>query len=84
MNANKSIHITVENIDTVYRYINVYYTRSSSAFDSGRTTLAYKIDKKFPIIGDTCDIIINGNENTTSIPLSEINSQYFVSNAVQT
>lgn len=84
MNANKSIHVTVENIDTVYRYINVYYTRSSSAFDSGRTTLAYKIDKKFPIIGNKCDIIINGNENTTSIPLSEINSQYFVSNAVQT
>ena len=84
MNANKSIHVTVENIDTVYRYINVYYTRSSSAFDSGRTTLAYKIDKKFPIIGNKCDIVINGNENTTSIPLSEINSQYFVSNAVQT
>lgn len=83
MNANKSIHVTVENIDTVYRYINVYYTRSSSAFDSGRTTLAYKIDKKFPIIGKKCDIVINGNENTTSIPLSEINSQYFVSNAVQ-
>ena len=83
MNANKSIHVTVENIDTVYRYINVYYTRSSSAFDSGRTTLAYKIDKKFPIIGKKCDIVINGNENTTSIPLSEINSQYFVSNTVQ-
>jgi len=36
MNANKSISITLSNLDSAYRYIKVYYSRTSSAIDSNR------------------------------------------------
>jgi len=33
MNANKTIDITLTNIDEAYDYVKVYYTRTSSDFD---------------------------------------------------
>ena len=84
MNANKSIQITLSNLDTAYKFIRVYYTRSSSAIDSDRITLAYSIDKNFEYTENECKIIITGDEIINAIPLSEINTQYFVSNTAKT
>jgi hypothetical protein len=36
MDANKSIYITLDNLDKAYKYIKVYYSRTSSAIDSTR------------------------------------------------
>lgn len=84
MNANKSIQIQLENLDEAYRYIRVYYSRTSSAIDSNRIPQAYSIDKNFPYEGDTCKVIITGEENITQIPISELNTQYFVANTAKT
>ena len=84
MNANKSIQITLSNLDTAYKFIRVYFTRSSSAIDSDRITLAYSIDKNFEYTDNECKIIITGDETINTIPLSEINTQYFVSNTAKT
>ena len=92
MNANKSIRVSLFNLDPIYKYIKVYYTRTSSAMDSTRIAQAVEIDKKFSITSYTdengeaaykCDIIITGDENSFTIPVSEINSQYFVADAVK-
>jgi hypothetical protein len=74
MNANKSIQITLSNLDTAYKFIRVYFTRSSSAIDSDRITLAYSIDKNFEYTENECKIIITGDEIINTIPLSEINT----------
>lgn len=78
MNANKSILFTIKNIYKDYKFITVLYTRSSSEIDSGRVTSAYSITHKFPIKNNSCSIIITGAQETTQIPLSEINSSYFI------
>ena len=46
MNANKTIDITLKNIDEAYDYVKVYYTRTSSDFDQNRQISAYKLIKK--------------------------------------
>lgn len=84
MDANKSIRITLSNLDKAYKYIKVYYSRTSSAIDSTRIPQAYVINKSFPYEDDQCNIIITGDETTTQIPISELNLQYFVANTAKT
>lgn len=81
--SNKAINITVNNIESSYNYIKVYYTRSTSDVDQNKVTTAYKIDQKFLVQNNSCSILITGNENTTEIPLSEINVQFFLADKVQ-
>lgn len=98
MNANKSISIKINNIDTSYNNIKVYFTRTSSAMDSNRVPQAYVINKAFNIenpynrINNLIDdklvnettLIITGDEDITQIPLSEITTQYFIANKAKT
>ena len=84
MNAHKSISVTLTKLDKAYRYIKVYYSRTSSAIDSNRIPQAYSIDKNFQYENDSCNIVITGEENITQIPLSELNTQYFVANTAKT
>ena len=98
MNANKSISIKINNIDTSYNNIKVYFTRTSSAMDSNRIPQAYVINKAFNIenpynrINNLIDdklvnettLIITGDEDITQIPLSEITTQYFIANKAKT
>lgn len=82
-NSNKSIDITVSNMDPAYDYITVYYSRETSDLNQNSVVSAFKIDQKFISINSTCNIIITGNENKTEIPVSDINAQYFVADGVQ-
>lgn len=77
-NSNKSISLTVTNIDSSYDYLKVYYTRSTSDIDSLRHTSAHRIEKKFVVRNGTCSILITGNEDKTDIPITDINVQYFM------
>lgn len=76
-NTNKSICITVDNIDVSYDYIQVYYSRySSDQFELTNTSI-FKIIEKVPILKrKSIDIIINGNENTQEITPTELNTDY--------
>lgn len=84
MNANKSIKITLSNLDSAYHYIKVYYVRTSAAIDSTRIPIAAEITKKYSIDSGTCDILITGDESVNSIPVSEINTEYIVANTAKT
>lgn len=82
MNANKSIQVTLEDIDETYKFVKVYYVRQSSAADSNRIPQAYEILKEYPnSTSGKCKITITGDEEVQQIPLSEINTQYFVSDS---
>ena len=84
MNAHKSIQFTISNIDQSYDYVKVYYTRSSAEHLANRITQAYSINKKYTVRSGQCKIIINGTEVGKTIPLSDINTQYFVADSVGT
>lgn len=83
MQSNKSINITVTNVDPAYDYIKVYYTRETSDLLQNSVTSAFKIEQDFICQNQSCRIIINGDEKKTEIPISEINNQYFIADAVQ-
>lgn len=76
--ANKSISLTVSDIDSSYDYIKVYYTRSTSDVDSNRIVTAHEINRKFPVRNNSCNVIITGSEETKDIPVSDINIQYSI------
>lgn len=76
--ANKSISLTVSDIDSSYDYIKVYYTRSTSDVDSNRVVTAHEINRKFPVRNNSCNVIITGSEETKDIPVSDINIQYSI------
>lgn len=77
-NSNKSIFLSVSNIDSSYDYIKVYYTRSTSDVDSNRVVTAYEIVKKYPVRNNSCNVIITGDEDTKDIPITDINIQYSI------
>lgn len=76
--SNKSISLTVSDIDSSYDYIKVYYTRSTSDVDSNRIVTAHEIDRKFPVRNNSCNVIITGAEETKDILITDINIQYSI------
>ena len=66
--TDKSIELTIDNIDTSYNYINVYYSKYSSDKFSLTNTSIYKILDKYPILSsNSVKIRITGDENVEEI-----------------
>ena len=82
-NSNKSITLTITNIDEAYDYIKVYYTRVTSNQDENAIVQAVKINKKYVVKNSSVSIIITGYEDSTDIPISDINTQYFIADKVK-
>ena len=84
-NSLKSVKFYLSNIDTSYPYLEVYYTRATSDPNENYIKEAVKINKKYPITNvGTCNITINGYEETTNVDLSEINSYFNIINSSYT
>lgn len=83
-NAFKSISFQLNNIDYSYNYITVYYTRNTGDSYQTRSTKAYKINDKYIVKHQICTINVTGLENSTEIPISEINNQFFQVNKAKT
>ena len=75
-NSYKTISFTLNNIDSEYSYIKVYYIRYSSDIDEHRSTNAYKLHPKYCVKDNRCDILITGFENYDEISVDELNIQY--------
>lgn len=83
--SHKSVQFLLTNIDSAYQYVNVYYTRASSDIFQNSTTTAIKIEQKFLVNNFLkCNIVITGYEDTTEIPLTDINPMYQIASAVET
>lgn len=84
-NCYKTVKFYLSNIDSSYSYVHVYYTRETSDIDQNAVTKAARIEKNY-IVNNAlaCDVVITGFENETEIPLSDINVQYNIADAVET
>lgn len=84
-NAYKSVRFVLDNIDSSYQYIQVYYTRSTSNMYEPYVTKAYKIKQNYLVNNSLlCQIYINGDEEVEEIPISDINPLYQIAGNVQT
>ena len=83
-NAFKAVSFQLNNIDYSYNYITVYYTRNTGDSYQTRSTKAYKINDKYIVKHQICTINVTGLEDSTEIPISEINNQFFQVNKAKT
>lgn len=84
-NAYKSVKFLLNNVDSAYQYVSVYYTKSTANINEMAVTKAYKIKQKYLVNNSlTCQIYVTGNEEVDEIPLSDINPFYQISQNVQT
>ena len=82
--SNKMVKMLLSNIDTAYDYVHVYYTRSTSDVDEVPVKYAVRIDRDFVIKSESCELIISGFDNETTITIDEVNLQYFVASTAKT
>lgn len=81
-NSTKQIEFKLDNIDSAYDYISVYYSRYTA---EGQENAAYeyvKINKKYNRVSPK--LVITGFEETEQITVSDINVSYNLVDAVQT
>ena len=72
-NSEKLIKFKFTNLDLAYKYIRVYYTRTTG---NPETTTAHFINDKFKILGETTEITITGFETHLEEDISSINIKY--------
>lgn len=84
-NAYKSVKFLLNDVDSAYQYVNVYYTKSTANVNEQPVVKAYKIRQKYLVNNSlVCQIYITGSEEVDEIPLSDINPFYQISQSVQT
>ena len=82
--TDKSILLRINNIDTSFQKIYLYYTRETCDTNGTRITEAYKIKQPYTINTETLDITINGYEEVEKINLEELNIKYLYVDSVKT
>lgn len=74
--TNKSIRLLIENLDTSFSNIYLYYTIASCNEDGSKTTRAYEIIDPYKINSESETLLISGFENKTEIAIDDLNIQY--------
>lgn len=74
--AGKSIKFKLQNIDSGFDYVRVFYERTSSGNDQAASTLFYMIDQNFPIVNNCCDITLIGEEQILPISIQDLKNEY--------
>ena len=74
--AGKSIKFRLQNIDSGFDYVRVFYERTSSGNDQAASTLFYMIDQNFPIVNNCCDITLIGEEQVLPISIQDLKNEY--------
>lgn len=82
--TNKIAKLTLENLDTTYDYINIYYTRSTGDYSEAEIVEAYKIANKKIVNSDKLTLTITGLEVADVISVDELNIQYNIVDKVKT
>lgn len=76
-NTHKQISFTLTNLDKTFDYVRVFFERTSSGGQSKAATRYYMIDKNYPILNSTCDILITGAELMSSeLTLQDLQTTY--------
>lgn len=82
--TDKAILLKIDNIDTSFQKIYLYYSRESCDVNGARITEFAMIKEPYEITNDVLDISVNGYEEIEKITEEELNIQYNVVTAVKT
>lgn len=82
--TDKSISIRINNIDTSFQKVYLYYTRESSDVNGARITETCMIKEPYDIKNSYLDITINGFEEIQEISEEELNIKYLYVDRVKT
>ena len=82
--TDKSVSIRINNIDTSFQKVYLYYTRESSDINGARTTETCMIKEPYDIKNSYLDITINGFEEVQDINEEELNIKYLYVDRVKT
>lgn len=76
-NSAKQVRFQIQDLDTSFSYVTVYYSRNSAEINQNYVTEYAKIDRKYPINNaGVADILITGFERVDDITNEEINLTY--------
>ena len=82
--TDKSINLRINNIDTSFQKVYLYYTRESCDINGSRITEAAMIKEPYDIKNSYLDITINGFEEIQEINENELNIEYLYVDKVKT
>lgn len=82
--TNKIAKFTLNNLDTAYDYVNVYFTRATSDYSESLIKTAYKLVTKKIVSGPSIPITITGLEQVQAINIDQLNIQYNIVDSVKT
>ena len=82
--TDKSINLRINNIDTSFQKVYLYYTRESCDINGSRITEAAMIKEPYDIKNSYLDITINGFEEIQEINKNELNIEYLYVDKVKT
>lgn len=82
--TNKSITLSLSNIDTTFPKFYVYYSRETSDLNGFRTVEFGKFTKPHDISSDKQELIIYGYEETSLITEDDLNLNYLTVSAAKT
>lgn len=75
-NSHKQVHFVLENIDSAYNRVLVYYTRTTSS-STGVLQVEHKmLGESYDVYNGSANITITGYEPTYAVDESEINTSY--------
>src|SRR5690606_6125323 len=76
---------SLNNIDTAYDYVNVYFSRTTGGYDKEPLVGYYRISSKKPITGQQeLEIIVTGLDRVEQISIDQLNIQYNIVDKVKT
>lgn len=82
--TDKSVSIKINNIDTSFQKVYLYYTRETSDINGVRITEAAMIKEPYDIKNSYLDITVNGYEEIQTINEEELNIKYLYVDRVKT
>jgi hypothetical protein len=82
--TNKIAKFTLNNIDSSYDYLNIYFTRATADYNDIEVIEAFKISTRKVISGNSLSVTITGLEDTIQIGVEDLNIQYNTVDAVKT
>ena len=82
--TDKSVSIRINNIDTSFQKVYLYYTRETSDINGARITESAMIREPYDIKNSYLDITINGFEEVEQINEEELNIKYLYVDRVKT
>ena len=82
--TDKSVSIRINNIDTSFQKVYLYYTRETSDINGARITESAMIKEPYDIKNSYLDITINGFEEIETINEEELNIKYLYVDRVKT